>query len=150
MVLISPHTHIHTYTHTHIHKLLNEVINRKSQSSLHTSFISEGRTLTDLMEITDTFCKYFTNIDPNLTKSVPSENPFCSYLGDNNHPSINLKPTTTRELESICGMFTSKKAPGYDSIPMHIIKYSFHLISAPLADIINLSLLQGIFTDKWT
>ena len=66
----------------------------------------------------------------------------------NNHPSINLKPTTINELESICGMFASKKAPGYDSIPMYIIKYSFHLISAPLADIINLSLLKGIFPDK--
>ena len=75
------------------------------------------------MEITDTFCKYFTNIDPSLTKSVPSVNPFCSYLGDNNHPSINLKPTTTSELESICDMFASKKAPGHDSISMHIISY---------------------------
>ena len=45
-------------------------------------------------------------------------------------------------------MFTSKKAPGYDSIPMHVIKFSFHLNSAPLADIINLSLLKGIFPDK--
>ena len=45
-------------------------------------------------------------------------------------------------------MFASKKAPGYDSFPMHVIKYLFHLISAPLADIINLSLLKGIFPDK--
>ena len=90
-----------------------------------------------------------TNIGSNLTKSVPSMNPpFRSYLGDNNHPSINLKPTTASELESICGMFASEKAPGYDSIPMHVTKYSFHLISAPLADIINLSLLKGIFPDK--
>ena len=72
---------------------------------------------------------------------------FRSYLGDNNH-SINLKLTTTFELESLCGMFALKKAPGYDSIPMHVIKYSFHLISALLAHIINLSLLKGIFPDK--
>ena len=70
--------------------------------------------------------------------------PFEGY----NHPSINLKPTTINELESICGMFASKKAPGYYSIPTHVIKYSFHLISAPLADIINLSLVKGIFPDK--
>ena len=68
----------------------------------------------------------------------------------NNHPSINLKPTTINELESICGMFASKKAPGYDSSPMHVIKYSFHLISAPLADITNLSLLKDIFPNKLT
>ena len=101
------------------------------------------------MEIADRFCKYFTNIGPNLAKSIPKVNPsFRSYLGDNIRPSINLKPTTTSELESICDMFASEKAPGYDSITMHVIKYSFHLISAPLADIINLSLLKGIFPDK--
>ena len=62
---------------------------------------------------------------------------FRSYLGDNIRPSTSLKPTTKSELESICDKSASKKAPGYDSIPMHVIKCSFHLISAPLADIIN-------------
>ena len=76
------------------------------------------------MKISDRFCKYFANIGPNLAKSILSVNPsFRSYLGDNNHPSINLKPTTTSELESICDMFASKKAPGHDSISMHIISY---------------------------
>ena len=101
------------------------------------------------MEIAERFCKYFTDIGPNLARSISSVNPsFRSHLGDNNHSFINLKPTTTNELESICGMFASKKAPGYDSFPMHVIKYSFHLISAPLTDITNLSLLRGIFPDK--
>ena len=101
------------------------------------------------MEIAERFCKYFTDIGPNLSRSVSSVNPsFRSHLGDNNHSFINLKPTTTSELESICGIFTSRKAPGYDSFPMRVIKYLFHFISAPLADIINLSLLKGIFPDK--
>ena len=93
-------------------KLLNEVINkRKSKLSLPTSYKSEGRTLTDPMEIADRFCKYFTNIGPNLAKSIPKVNPsFRSYLGDNIRPSINLKPTTKSELESICDMFASKNA----------------------------------------
>ena len=101
------------------------------------------------MEIAERFCKYFTDIGPNLARSISSVNSsFRSHLGDNNHSFINLKPTTTNELQSICGMFASKKAPGYDSFPMHVIKYSFHLISAPLTDITNLSLLRGIFPDK--
>ena len=36
-------------------------------------------------------------------------------------------------------MFASGKAPGYDNISVRVIKHSFHLISAPLANIINLS-----------
>ena len=103
------------------------------------------------MEIAERFCKYFIDIGPNLARAISSMNSsFRSHLGDNNHSSINLKPTTTNELESICGMFASKKAPGYDSFPIHVIKYSFHLISAPLADITDLSLLKGIFPDKLT
>ena len=77
------------------------------------------------MEIADRFCTYFTNTGSNLARSAPSVNPsFRFYPGDNNHPSIGLKPTTTSELETICGMFTTKKAPGYDSISIHVIKYS--------------------------
>ena len=45
-------------------------------------------------------------------------------------------------------MFASGKAPGYDNISMRVIKHSFHLISAPLAKIINLSLQKGIFPDE--
>ena len=92
------------------------------------------------MEIADRFCKYFTNIGLNLARSTPSVNPsFRCNLCDNNHPSSELKSTTTGELESIRGIFTLKKAPSYDSIPMHVIKYSLHLISTPLADTINIS-----------
>ena len=101
------------------------------------------------MEIADKLFKYFTNIGPSLARFIPSMNPcFRSYFDDNNHPSIKSKFTATNELESICGTFASKKAPGYDSMLMHVIKYSFHLISDPLADIILLSLRKGIIPDK--
>ena len=59
---------------------------------------TEGRTLSDPMEIAEILqllCKH----GPNLAKWIPSVNPsFRSYLDDNNHPSINLKPTKTGEL----------------------------------------------------
>ena len=104
-------------------KLLNEVINkRKSKSPLPSSFQSEGKTITDPVEIADRFCKYFTNIGPNLAKAIPDVNSsFRSFLGDDNHPPITLKPTDTRKLESICSAFASNKAPGYDNISMCVI-----------------------------
>ena len=52
-------------------KLLNEVINkRKSKSPLPSSFASEGKTITDPVEIADKLCKYFTNIGPNLARAI--------------------------------------------------------------------------------
>ena len=131
-------------------KLLNEVINkRKSKSPLPSSFKSEGRTITDPVEIANRLCKYFTNIGPNLASAIPAVNSsFLSFLTCNNNTAITLKPTTVRELENICSTFASGKAPGYDNIPIHVIKNSFHLISTPLMNIINLSFVKGIFPDK--
>ena len=52
--------------------MLNEVTNkRKSKSLLPSSFASKGKTITDPVEIADKFCKYFTNIGPNLATLVP-------------------------------------------------------------------------------
>ena len=119
-------------------KLLNEVINkRKSKSPLPSSFASEGKTITDLVEIADKFCKFFTNIGSYLARAIRDVNSsFSSFLGAVNHPPITLQPTNPCELESICSMFASGKAPGYDIISMRVIKHSFHLMSAPLANII--------------
>ena len=92
---------------------------------------------------------YTTNIGPNLARTIRDVNSsFSSFLGDVNHPPITVQPTDPCELESICSMFASGKAPGYDNISMGVIKHSFYLISAPLANIINLYLQKGIFPDK--
>ena len=113
------------------------------------SFASEGKTITDPVEIAHKFCKYFTNIGPNLARAISDVNSsFSSFLGDANHPPITLQPTDPCELESICSMFASGKAPGYDNISMRVIKHSFDLISAALANIIDLSLQKGIFPEK--
>ena len=52
-----------------------------------------------------------------------------------------------RTLVSICRLFSPRKGPGYN-ISMRMIKHSFHLISASLASIINLSFSKGIFPNK--
>ena len=101
------------------------------------------------MEVADRFCKYFTNIGPNLASAIPTVNTtFRSFLGNNNNTPITLKPTNSNELGNICSKFNSGNTPGYDNIPLDVVKHLFHLISVPLADIINLSLLKGIFPDK--
>ena len=61
-------------------KLLNEVKNNPSPPS---SFKSDGKTITDPLDIADRFCKYFTNIGPNLASAIPTVNSatFRSFLG---------------------------------------------------------------------
>ena len=70
-------------------KPLNEVINkRRNNPSLPSSFKSDGNTITDPMDITDRFCKYFTNIGPSLASAIPTVNSatFRTFLGGKDYP----------------------------------------------------------------
>ena len=99
-------------------KLVNEVINkRKNNPSPPSSFKSDDKTITDPMDIADRFCKYFTNIGPNLASAIPTVNSATirSFLGSRDYPPFILKPTDTRELENICSLFLPRKHSNYHS-----------------------------------
>lgn len=76
-------------------KLLNEVINKRTNKpSLPSTFISDGISITEPLEIAERFCKYFTNIGPSLANKIPSVNSsFGSFLSDNDNAPIILHPT---------------------------------------------------------
>ena len=69
-------------------------------------------------------------------------------IGTSITETIWLKPATLSELEQTCMTFKSGKAPGFDNIPMNIIKSSFKYISNPLLHLINLSFSKGVFPDQ--
>ncbi len=49
--------------------------------------------------IADRFCDYFTNVDPNLAKTIPkASSTFQSYLDGNFINSLFFEPTTSRKL----------------------------------------------------
>ena len=52
------------------------------------------------------------------------------------------------KLSNICSSLKTTKSVGQDNIAMQVIKNTFDIISAPLANIINLSLSQGLFPEK--
>lgn len=97
-----------------------------SKLSLALSFKCEGKSIIDPYVIADGFCKYFTNIGPNLASAIPAAiSNFCSSLIDTNKSPITLKPTTTIELEVVSKRVASGHAAGYDNIPVRVIKSSF-------------------------
>ena len=103
----------------------------------------------DHFEIANRFCKYFSDIGPSLASRIPSTNfSFRCFLTDNENCPIILNETNAHELEETCHDFQAGKAPGYDNIPMYLIKNSFDLISEPHAQLVNLSLTTGVFPDK--
>ena len=131
-------------------RLINEVINkRKARPSFPSSFKSGNNILSDPSDIANSFCKYFTNVGPDLARKIPNTNiSFHSFLNSGCNKSIFLRPTNANELQEICNLFKTGKSPGYDNISMYVIKRSFDLLAEPLANIINVSLSMGIFPNK--
>ena len=76
-------------------KLINEVINnKKKNTSFPLSFKSDGKTITDPLEIANRFCKYFTNIGPNLSSKIPPTNSsFRSFLSENENETLSIQPS---------------------------------------------------------
>ena len=88
--------------------------------------------------IANRLCEYFTNIGPNLAKSIPaSDKSHRSFLNGGFINSFFLQSASEQEVTEICSSFRSGTAPGYDSISMNVVKESFNLICGPLTYIIN-------------
>ena len=110
----------------------------------------KGESITSAGKVANEFCKYFTNIGPNLADKVaPASKSFQDFI--NSVPSDSLSSfnhVTAKELKSIAKGFKDGKASGADNIPISIIKKTLDLISNPLLSIINLSLSTGVFPDR--
>ena len=71
-------------------KLLNEVIIKNNKKRpLPCSFKSNGRTISDPLEIANDFCNYFTNVGPTLANRIQTTNSsFQNFLGPTNDQSV--------------------------------------------------------------
>mgnify|MGYP001800036924 CR=1 FL=1 len=58
--------------------------------------------------------------------------------------SLYLQPTTEQEIAETCASFRAGTAAGYDEITMNIVKESIGLITQPITQIVNLSLISGV------
>ena len=65
-------------------KLINDIIKKPSRkTALPNSFFSDGKLLNDPQEIANCFCKFSSNIGPNLARKIPDARvSFRSFLGD--------------------------------------------------------------------
>ena len=106
-------------------RILNNAIGQSKKKKLTYPLVDEnGESITSTEEVANKFCKYFTNIGPNLAdKIAPASKSFQDFL--NSVPSDSLSSfnhVTAEELKSIAKGFKDGKAPGADNIPISIIK----------------------------
>ena len=106
-------------------RILNNAIGQNKKKKLTYPLVDEnGESITSTEEVANKFCKYFTNIGPNLAdKIAPASKSFQDFI--NSVPSDSLSSfthVTAEELKTITKGFKDGKAPGADNIPICIIK----------------------------
>ena len=129
---------------------IKDIVNIKNKNFDQPSCIQNGdKTVTEPLEISNSFNKYFTSIADNILKKRKhtGNKSFKDYLPTPLSNSIAIHPCDESEIELIISSFDVKKACGPNSIPndlLHLLKKD---IASPLALIFNLSFSSGTFPD---
>ena len=126
--------------------IIKYIINKNKNPVHCTKFkLSNGSITTDKMSVSEHFNDFFTNIGPNLAKSIPHVKRMpMTYLGDALQETIFLDPATCEEINSIVSNLKNN-ATGSDDISAVYLKMSLPSIASPLVYIYNMSLSEGVF-----
>ena len=131
-------------------KVLSEILNRnKGKRGLPSVFREGSLEISDPKEIANLFCKYFTNIGPNLASKIPaSEKSHSTFLPPKLVNSIFLEVASEEGIIEICGTCRAGTAVGHDNISMNLIQDSIDKIIFPITSIINLSITSDIVPNQ--
>ena len=128
-----------------------------SHTSIPINININDKPSTNPTDIANAFNAYFTSVADNLLIKNFSEiqttnnNDPMTYLRHNFkhcYSQINLKNTTTHEINKIFNSLKNKTSHGYDEISDKILKASAPFILSPLTYIFNKVLSSGIFPDR--
>ena len=133
-------------------KLINNVIGRTSDKSSVIEYITVANTnISNPIEISNHFGKFYANLGGSLAKEIKSErNKINEFL--NKIPrcinTLFFNPITKSEINHYIDKLPPKNSSGYDNISNKLLKQIKHSILTPLTHIFNLSLKNGIFPDN--
>ena len=100
-------------------------------------------------EITNIFNKHFSSVGHRLASNFPPSNRhFGEYLRGNYVKSFFFDPVTPNEIEREILSILLNKAHGLYSCPNRILRSARHILSIPLAKLMNLSVTSGEYPSK--
>lgn len=129
---------------------VNKFFGKRSNSvNDRSSFICNGKYITNENEIANCFNDFFVNEPVNICKNLPvvDKDKFKDYLNERIPTSFALFPTTVSEILNISKNLHKTWSTDIDGIPMHIFIESVQYVVQPLVMIINVSFEKGIFPD---
>lgn len=132
---------------------INSLINNNKKSNKSIIGLNDKHTNTVIREnskLANVMNKHFVSIGQKLTSQVPDDNThFTSYLGNiSQSNSFFFEPITEEEVEREILKTPHNKAYGLYSFPVTLLKCAKHLLKKTLAEIFNISVLQGKYPSK--
>ena len=103
-------------------------------------------------EISNAFNEHFSTIGPRLAREIPlTSDEESIYLKNitENYNKFCFRPTTTSDVFTHLNKLSKTKATGLDNISARLIRECADIISGPLCDLFNKSLMSSIFPDDW-
>ena len=103
-------------------------------------------------EISNVFNERFSTIRPILVRKIPlTSDEESIYLKNvtENFDKFRFSSTTTSDVFTHLNKLSKTKATGLDNISARLIRECADIISGPLCDLFNKSLMSGIFPDDW-
>ena len=128
--------------------IIEEAINKKKDTQVQDQFrLSNGEVTNDKAVISYNFNNFFAHIGPQLAAIIDKQSKMPSnYLKTRRINTIMLAPVTCEEVTKWI-MTSRDSAPGYDEVKARPLQAVNSVISAPLAYIFNLSIMNGVFPD---
>ena len=131
--------------------LLKEVTGKKNNSKpIPKQFVKDDVVLKNEIDIVNEFNIFFTNIGPNLAKTIPPSKhaKITDYLPDFISNTMFLMPVTNNELLATVSQLANKKSQDHDDLDMSTVKVIVPHAMSPLLHIFNLSFTTGKFPDN--
>lgn len=144
-------------------KAIKPIFSKSKTKSDNIPLREHNKIITDCNEVCHIFNEFFSKIGSDIGTPEDNNKPIEDIIaGYDQHPSISMikskmnqnvnntsfREVTERDLRKIIKKLSSKKASGYDEIPMKFIKLTSSSLLRPLTKIINQCIRQKVFPDR--
>ena len=130
-------------------KLLNNLMSRCQNNQIVKDVKVYGISICNSNEISNAFNEHFSTIGPRLAREIPLTSDEESIYLENSAENYNkfcFRPATTSDVFTLLNRLSKTKATGLDNISVRLIRECADIISGPLCDLFNKSLMSGIFS----
>ena len=125
--------------------VINSLIGKQhDKSNIIQSFKINNTLQTDPDIISNSFCKYFTNVGPNLANKIPnSDYDATHFVTKKITQNMFMVPTDPNEVSQIINQLNNKTSCGHDGISLSLIKKINEPLTYPVTKLINKSLQEA-------